>query len=152
MPTTQVTLQMLEGVASDLRKTGATFDPATTYVGLATAVVNNGVNTVLSNLTEATYTGYARALGSPWAGPYQLNTGSTYFQGVMNKFVGPSDDSGENIVAFFLVDAETAGDLLYFVVLDTPVGLFSTLDALDVMLRIEQDAAANWDASIIANG
>ncbi len=152
MPTTQPTLNLLEKLASSSIATGAVYDPASTYVGLYTAAVLNGLNTVMANLTEAAYTGYARKLASPWAGPYQLLSGGIFYQGSLLKFVGPSDATGQTVSGFFLADAATSGNLLYYVSFTTPIGLLTALDALDLVVRVNQDPLATFDVSIIANG
>lgn len=146
----QVTTFLLQEILATIRATGAPFDPATTYVGLYTAVANNQLATTMANITEATYTGYARKLSSPFSGPFIDASGNVFFQGGLEKFTGPSDGTGQNIQGIFIANALTAGDLLYFLDFQSLVSLLLPTDALDFVMIFQLSAAAQWDASIVS--
>jgi hypothetical protein len=134
----------LDAALGDATATGGAFDPAATYVTLLTAITDNGVNTVLADLTEPTLADYPRQLVTAWGTAYRLTGGSPVRDGPLMQFRPPDNVHPIVVVGYAYVDASTAGNLLDFERLPEPVALNLTTDVLDIVPRVTAPASGPW--------
>jgi hypothetical protein len=136
----------LDAVLTNATATGGAFDPAATYVGLLTAIIDNGVNTVRADLTEAVVADYPRMVVTAWSALYHLSGGSPAVDGPLMQFRPPDDTHPILVVGYAYFDAATAGNLLDFERLAEPVPLNTTSDVLDIVPRLTAPAGGPWTA------
>ena len=120
--------------------TGAVAGPLNgSFIMLATAITDNGPDTVLTNLTEATFTGYGRIAAGTWGPGYRDQQGRSCTDSAEALFQ-PTDSLNPNaIVAVCLVSAATAGTLLAYEVLPQPFQLPTNLQAMHVVATVCMD-------------
>ena len=111
------------------------------YVGLATAITPSGPDTLMSAVTEATYTGYARVALAAWGAQYRIGDSGQGQDSALADFQ-PSDAVAPNqINAVFIADAATAGNLQAFYLLPNPVPLTTALQHMPVIISAVVQAA-----------
>jgi|SRR5882672_1020732 len=140
-----------DGILADMIATGGIFDPAATWVGIGSALVDNGVNTVTANLTEDT-TNYPRQPITAWGTPRVLIDGSAVVDSGLHHFVPPDNVHPTLIVVFGLFSALTAGLLKEFVLVTPPIGLTVTTDQWSLVVRLRVNPAGEWDVSVSWDG
>jgi hypothetical protein len=140
-----------DGILAEMIETGGTFDPAATWVGIGSALANNGVNTVTANITEDT-TNYPRQAITTWGTPYVLADGSAVVDSTIKIFVPPDNVHPTIVVVTGLFSALTAGNLLKFDAVYPPISLSTTLDHWNLVVRLRVDPAGQWDVSVSWNG
>lgn len=120
-------------------------------IGLAKAAITPSVNTVLADITEADYTGYARlALGTMQA-PFTDPAGLSLTESALKTFRPGSDTVPNTIYAGILLGSGAASQTLYGVeVLDAPVNLVDTHSLLSYVVRVGLPPIANYGISIVA--
>lgn len=148
----QLTQTTLTTGLSDLVATGNAFDPAATFLGVATALTNNGLNTTMSNVTPATGAMSARTKMSPWTGPYLTIAGQAYLIGPEAVFSPASSAEAQTLAAWFLSSASVAGNLLGFGVINPPVNLPNSTRQWGIVMRLSLDSNGVWDVSVAFNG
>lgn len=148
MLTSVKALAMLE----DLIATGATFDPAGTWLTIFSGLVNNGPDTITADLTEPVLADYPRKALTTWGTPYLLAGGSAVVDSAIKVYAPPDNTHPFSILGFALVDAATAGALIEFVILPTPVNLVVTTDHWSISVRLTVDVNGVWDVSINWDG
>lgn len=148
----QLTEATLQAIAAALIPTSGVFDPAATYVGMATALTPLGLATTMAQVTEAIGTGFARKLITSWAGPYELEGGAIYYEAPAQIWHLGSSDAAQTVVWFFLNTASTAGNLIAFAMLAAPWIASTPLDALTFVMRVVVDPTGQWSAEVSFNG
>ncbi len=125
--------KLLHDTLNAVRAAMGTLDPATKFIGLYTAITGPADhNRVLADLTEATYTGYARQAIGSWTDAYDSTTGLILIT-ADNKHFTPSDAVAPNtIIGWFVADAVTGGALLAIEPLASPVPLANADNTLTV--------------------
>lgn len=122
-------------------------------VGLTKAAISPTIDTVLADLTEADYDGYARVtmgtMSQPFVGPDDLSL----TEAAAIQFRPGSDTTTPNtIFAAFLVGAGSDSQTLYLTEpLDAPVPLTGTGTALTYLPRAGFDPAANYGKSLASS-
>lgn len=118
-------------------------------VGLGKAALAPTVNTKMSDISEANYTGYARKAAAFVATGIIGDGGITYVEGDSLKFL-PSDTITPNTIYYeFLVGSDSA-TLLAVEVLDALVPLTGPHTQLTVVPRFGLDPNANYGLSLVA--
>jgi hypothetical protein len=132
--------------------TGKVYDPAACFMGLFTAIVDNGNKTTLSNLTLGTGSlATAVALGT-WGSPYFLTGGNPVVDAAEVLFRPADSSEGGVFVGFYLATAATAGTLIEFIYFAQPITLVDNTSQLTVVKRLSVDTAGAWDQSEYWNG
>lgn len=148
----KMTAAVLEAILAAIVDTGAVFDPADTYVGVATAIDDQGQATAQSDVTYALGGAATRVLVTAWSDPYPLNDGRWAVDGPIAAFALTGADVNQIITNWTLSDAATAGVLKSWGVLNNPIELIADGAPLSIVVRITLDPDGRWDASIIWNG
>lgn len=106
----KLSLAVIKSTIAAMIGTGGPLDNV--FVGLYTAGPAAGPGVVLGDLTEATFTGYARVEVANWSAAYVTSDGKVTIDG-NNVHFSPSDAVTPNIViGWFIATASTAGTLL----------------------------------------
>jgi hypothetical protein len=148
----QITAATLAAAMGDLVATGGAFDPVGCFIGLATQITNVGLNTDISDVTEATGGLATRQEITAWTGPFELADGSVYYDGPRMIFHPTSGDAGQVVTQWYMATAITAGALIGFGNITPPVNFAGPLDALTFVMRLTLDPSGQWSAEFYANG
>lgn len=124
---------LLHGILNNARAATQILDPATVHVGLYTAIAGPADhNRVLADLTEATYTGYARQPVTSWTDAFDSALGLIMMVGD-NRHFTPTDAVAPNtILGWFLATAVTGGTLLAIEPLASPAPLANADNTLTI--------------------
>lgn len=148
----QLVRSALNSALTDITATGATFDPAALWIGIFSAVVDNGVDTVIGDVTAPDVADYPRQAITAWGTVYSLTDGSPVRDDATKTFTPPDDVTPTSVVGVALYDALTAGNLVGFKLLSVPVSLNTTADRFSIALRLTLDQSGRWDVSVSWNG
>lgn len=146
------TAAALSAWLSSIIATGKMYDPAATFVGIATALVDLGQATTQSNVTEATGHAATRVAITSWSAPYPLIDGRWAVDSGICVFTKTSSDSPETITNWFLNSASSAGTLKAWgdVAPNVPLAVGSA--PLSIVVRLTIDPTGRFDASIVWDG
>lgn len=148
----QPTIKMLDAVLSDLIATGGIFDDTACWMGLYTAINNQGVNTVLADLTQATGAMATRQPLGAWGSVHHKSDGRSVVDNIPILWSPASSSESQTVQGFFIADALTAGNLICFEPLANPLPMPDQFALLTIIFRLVADPMANWDATVIYNG
>ena len=121
------------------------------YIGLYTAISPNpSPDSVFANLTEPTYTGYARQQITAWGGPFDEGATGSQILGPLQTW-NPSDSAvSDTIQGVFWCDAASgAATLLGLDPLASPVPLSGPADALLTVCRFAQLFAQDYGDLVV---
>lgn len=147
VPTRAFLKGLCAGMGSNTITTGT--DLFGCFLGLFTNVYSPNVNTLLANLTEATYTGYVRG-AITWNAPFIGEGALSLIEGTKVDF-RPSDTITPNTIQGAFIVGSDSVTLLLVEVLPTPVPLTSADYLLAYIPRVGLDPGANYGLSVVAN-
>lgn len=145
----QLVRAQIDEILAHLIDTGGPFDPASVFVGVAQELVNNGINTVIGDITPPDGDAGDR-LPLTWGTPYELNDGSAVVDSNVFNFAPGVGESG-TVVAVYLADAATSGALRSYMVEQPPVTI-SEHHTYSAVLRLVVDPRGRWSVSFSWNG
>lgn len=148
----QMTADTRDGLMADISATGATLDPAALWVGVGTAVDQQGLATVLADISQATGAMATRQAIAAWSTTYTLNDGRAVRDGPLLHFKPASSSEGQALAVWFLADALTAGNLVAYGVIFPTVNLPDQHSVWSIVPRITLDPLGRWSAEITYNG
>jgi len=125
--------KLLHDNLNAMRAALGTLDPATVHIGLYTAIAGPpDHNRLMADITEASYTGYARQPVGSWTDAYDSTTGLILLT-ADNKHFTPNDAVTPNVIAgWFLATTLAGGLLLGIEPLAAPVPLSNADNTLTV--------------------
>jgi hypothetical protein len=120
---------------------------ANVWVGLLTAFIGTpNKNSVIGDLTEASFSGYSRQQVTTWSAPIFSSDGTVKATGNQLPFT-PTDGLAPNVIqGLFYADASVSGRLLGVQIFDTPISLIDTHSRLLATPEIALDPAGNYGA------
>lgn len=128
------------------------YDPASTFLGVGTAVEDHGVNTVLADITEGAGALATRVAMTAWGAPYKLADGRWAVDGPPAHF-RPADVTEQQTVAvMFYASAAVAGTLKAFNDVVPSVSLLDENYAVTIYPRLTIDPAGNFSAEVVIDG
>lgn len=148
----QIVKAARDDILDALIAAGGPFDPAALFLGIGSAVVDTGLDTVLADITQADATDYPKQAVTPWGTPYTLTDGRRVVDGPALQFVPPDNTSPQSIGVWILASALTGGTLKAFQVVDPPVLLETTDNSWTIVVRLTVDPDGRWDVSVAWNG
>lgn len=137
----------LSAILTDIIATGGAMDPAATWVGIATALVDNGTATTMANVTEAVGGVATRVKITTWSAVYIRTGGVPIVDGPVCRFVASGGDTSQVIAYAFLASASTAGSLIGYAALPQTYTLAVGGAALSIVPRLTLPVQA--DASVL---
>jgi hypothetical protein len=142
----------LAGALTDITAAAAELDPAAVFVGIASAIVDNGVDTVLADVTQPAAASYPKTAVTTWSTLSDLVDGSPVRDSPIKTFRPPDNTHPTTVSYVILTTLAVAGDLIAFFPVNPSVNLAVTTDSFSVVVRVMLDATGRWDASVKWNG
>ena len=144
----QLTSFALQKIATELIAASAIFDPTKVFVGVATAIVPNGINTAFSAITPAGGSLAPLQEITTWGAPYLSKNSLEVVDSGIHTFTPTTPADAATIVGWYLMDATNAGNLIGFGFLPVAVTLAGPQNVLSIVLRISVDPNGTWDVSM----
>jgi hypothetical protein len=139
---------LLHTLLANARAAGGALDPATVAVGLYTAIVGTpNAERVLGDLTEATFTGYARQAMASWTDPFNKGNGQVAMNGAAHHFTPTDAVTPNTILGWFIASAVAGGTLLAIESLDSPVPLANADHTLSILPQFAVTPTASFGES-----
>lgn len=132
--------------------TGGPYDPAATFLGVATAVDDHGADTVIGDVTEAGGDLSDRIAVTPWGTPHKLADGRWAVDGPLAIFRPADDTEAATITFWFLATLVAAGVLKAWAPVSPPVYLIDENSTISILPRITIDPEGRFSAEIVVNG
>lgn len=151
MPLKMTSLQAKAVLEALIAEDGA-WDPAAVFVGIYTAVNNQGVNTVIGDITPPGGSTATRQAVTTWTAPTLLSNGSWAADSPPIEFRPATTGDATTLHGFYLATAVTAGALMFFGAVSPPVSLPGPDVAWNVVVRLIVDPSGKWDVSVMWNG
>ena len=148
----QLTESALSAILANISATGGAFDPADSYLGIFTAIVDSGLDTVMADVTPADATAYPTQVLTSFGTAYSMIDGRKVRDAPGKTFRAPDDTTPTVALGWYLSDASTAGVLKGFGFFDAPVNLPNEDAAVTVVFRLTVDPLGRWSAEVVFNG
>ena len=144
----QLTTFALEGALSDLVAASGIFDPTKLFLGVATAIDDLGVNTVLADVTPAPGTLAPLQEITTWGPVYASKAGLETVDAAVKTFSPTTSADTAVITYWYLTDASTAGNLIGFELLPVAANLLGPKSILSIVVRLTVDPAGVWSVTV----
>jgi len=118
-------------------------------VGLYQTQITPTDQTVLADLTEANYDGYARKVSHTWS-PTFVDPNGLYSKQAQTLVFQPTGDDTMNTIYGLFVTGDDSTALLAVEPFDSPIPLTGTLSNITITLRVGADATGKWGFSVVA--
>lgn len=148
----QLVHEAIDTALANLIATDAAFDPEAVWIGIFSAITDNGVDTVIGDLVMEADADYPRQTLDAWGTPYRLSNGSPVAEAGPFHFAPPDADHPTVVAGYALFDAVTAGNLVGYVILDEPVALNVPTDNFSVIVRLQLPASGDYSRDVTYNG
>lgn len=148
----QMTAAIRNALLEALTATDAPLDPAATFLGVGTAITQSGLNTQLSDITQATGAMATRQAVTTWSNVFTLSNGTAYQNAPLKTFAPASASEAQTLTCWFIADALTAGNLIAFGLINPPIPLPDENSSWSIVLRVTLDPNAQWSAEITFDG
>lgn len=139
-------------ILTNIIATGRAYDPADTFVGVFVQITDNGLDTVLADLTLGTGDLLTRTAVTAWGTPYDLTDGRRVVDGPAIEFRPADETEGTVVRGWYFANASSAGDVLAWGLFPAPVTLVDENSAVTVIPRLTVDPDGRWDAAVVFNG
>lgn len=131
---------------------GGPYDPAATWVGLASAIDDKGPATAMADVTEAPGGLATRVKVTAWSAPTKLPDGRWCVDGPLCKFTPASAADAGIPSHYFYASALVAGNLKAWHPILPGINLIDNTTALSMVPRLTIDPAGNFEASVVFAG
>ncbi len=143
---------VLEAWLTQAIAAGKNYDPAAVFVGVASAITDNGAATVLADVTECTGALATRVGVVAWSAPYKLADGRWAVDGPICEFSPASSAEAQSVNGYFLASLAVAGTLKAFTVFGQAYYLPDETRVLHIVPRLTIDPLGRFGAEIVWNG
>lgn len=131
---------------------GAPYDPAALFLGVYTAIVDNGQDTDMTDVTEGTGDLATRVAVTPWSAVYKLSDGRWCADGPLCTFSPASAAEAQVIVGWFMNSAAAAGTLKSWEPLPSARSLIDENSDLKIIPRLTIDPDGRFSiTTVLAN-
>lgn len=141
-----------DGILDGIIETGNILDPLAVFVGVFTEIQNNGLATVMANVTRPAG---AMALGvavTTWGSPHTLTDGRRVVDAPAKTFSPADATEGTVLTGWCLTTTAGGGTLLQFGYFAGPVPMPDENTDVTVIARVSVDPDGRWDATVSING
>lgn len=148
----QIVQASLDAALGDIIATGKAFDPVTTFVGVGVGIADHGINTVLSDITQATGAMATAKEVTSWSDIMHLDNGCSCVDGPLMTFSPASSSEAQTLSVWFLADAATPTVLKAYGLIQPSVPLPDEFASWNIVLRLCLDPNGQWSAEVTFNG
>lgn len=148
----QITAATRDAMLANLIETGNVLDPVTCFVGVGTALNNQGIATVLADITQATGALATRQEVTEWSDVFLLDNGCAVVNGPLMTFAPASSAQAQTIACWYIASLATLGTLKAFGIIAPPVPLPDEMASWSIVLRVTLDPNGTWSAEVVFNG
>lgn len=148
----KLTDAVLQAILNQVIAALGPFNPAALFLGVATAVNDQGSATTLADITEGAGDLATREAVTPWGTPYKMANGDWVVDGPLCTFKPADATEAATISHFFYASAAVAGTLKAWGALSTPVQLVDGNSQLTIIPRLVVDKTGVWSAEAHFNG
>lgn len=148
----QLTQSQLDAALGDMIATGGSFDPAATFLGVGTALVDHGINTLMADVTKATGA-MANALAvTAWSDIMHLGNGCSAVDGPLMSFSPASSSEAQTLTVWYLGNLAVSTTLYAYAPINPAVPLPDEFASWNIVLRLCLDPNGQWSAEVTFNG
>lgn len=148
----QIVAGLRDDILTAITATDGPLDPAAVFLGVGTAVDNQGLQTLLADITQGTGALATRQAVTAWSAEYTLNDGRAVRDGPLMHFKPASSSEEQTLQVWYIADALTAGNLLAYGLIFPAVPLPDENAVWSIVLRVTLDPAGRWSAEVTYNG
>lgn len=148
----QLTQTQLDAALGDMIATGGAFDPAATFVGVATAVNGQGLLTLMSDLTKATGAMATAVAVTAWSDVYHLGDGRSAVDGPLMTFAPANAGESQVLTAWYVGNLATSTVLYGYGAISPPAILTDEFHSWSIVLRLTLDPSGQWSAEVTFDG
>lgn len=148
----KLTQVQLDTVIGGMVAASGAFDPAATFVGVFTDITDNGLNTVIGDLTMPPASVAVRQAITSWGPTRSLGNDCAAVDGPAMHFAPSSSADATVVRGWYLASAISAGDLLAYGYFPAPVALPDEFSEAGILVRLTLDPSGQWDANVYWNG
>jgi len=148
----QITATLRNGIMAGITEAGNILDPAAVFVGVFESIVNNGLATVIGDVTQPAGDPGDRSAVTTWAAANVMTDGRLVRDAPARVFRPADDTESTTVQGWYIASAATDGTLLGFGFFTTPIPLPDENSSVTVVVRVTVDPDGRWDASEWWNG
>lgn len=142
-----------DAILADLIATGGPWDPAATFLGVADSIDDRGLATAVADIHAPPTSLAVRQAVTTWSTPHVKSDGRAMVDSPSRRFSPASSADGTVIGAYYVADALTAGNLMFFKGIPGGIPLPDNTASMTIVLRLVVDPVnGTWEASIVFNG
>lgn len=132
---------------------GGPWEPTTLFFGVFTAIEDNGVNTVLGDITQATGAMATRIQGDAWGANAKLANGTLYRTLTPNLTFSPANSGEAQILTgWFVASLGVGGTLLGYGYFPEPIEMLDAFSDLEMVFRLTIDPAGKFSDEVVITG
>lgn len=147
-----ITVTARNGIMAGIIEAGNIFDPAAVFIGVFTAINDQGINTAIADITRPEGTGFDLTAVTTWGAAHDKPDGRRMVDAPVKVFRPTDETEAATVIGWYAASAATAGNLLAFGYFDAPVALPDENFAVSVVYRLTVDPLGRWDATVEYNG
>jgi len=148
----QITKAARDAMFLNIKAAAGAWDPADTFIGIATAIASSGLDTLLADVTEPAGTVGDRVVLAAFGAPYTLINGDRVADTDAIEFRPASSADACVVVGYYLTDDLAAGILKGFEYFAAPIALPDENAAVTIVFRLTLSPAGTWSASVVIDG
>jgi len=142
----------LRAMLSALTAASAPFDPAAVFVGVGSALTDNGQNTALADITACTGAMATRQAVTTWSAPFQTLDGMWYVESPLLTFAPTSGDDPQTVAVWFAASLVTAGVLKSYARVNPSLSIVNQYQSFNIVVRFVVDPGGTWSLEVIFDG
>lgn len=136
-------------ILNELKTVANRWDPAAVFVGVGTAVVDKGPETVIGDITACTGAMATRQAVTTWGAAQKLPTGIWCIDSPVMTFVPASSAESQSIAVVYWATLAVAGALRGFKVVAPPYNAIDEFHPYEFVLRLCIDPNGTTDVTVV---
>lgn len=148
----KLTSDVLQAILLAITDTGGPLDPAATFLGVYTAIDDQGQDTLLADVVQATGAMAVRQALTTWSTPSRMADGRWVCDSPAYEFRPASSAESQVLTGSFLATLATLGALKGYEDFPGPVALPDEDHSVSLVVRAAVDPTGRWGTQIVWNG
>lgn len=147
-----ITAVQRDAIMASISEATEAFDPAAVFVGVFTAIVDNGISTVMADLTLPSGAPGDVTAVTTWGTAYVMSDGRAVRDGPPIDFRPASSSEATTVIGWYYSSDDPPTELLEFGYFDDPIPLPDEFAVATVIPRLTVDPNGRWEANVVYNG